>query len=621
MVFEMKNIVKNYGSLCANDHVSIHLNKGEILAIIGENGAGKSTITKILYGLEKPDEGEIFVDGKQVRFRSPTDAMAVGIGMVQQHFMLFESMSIAENIVFKNEITKGPFLDRKKTIKTVTALSKQYGLEIDPEAKIEDCSVGIRQRVEILKILYQNANIIIFDEPSAVLTPLEVEALLETMKQLAKMGKSIVLITHGRRVRGLRFQIPLHRSNDLYRRLCLVGNGCSAACQFQSVWHDVRSDYAGGAVQRRKRYAAQHGGAGRSGQRHRGDYYASHVCQAFERAAGSLQKEESRRRKFTAERWDVRGGNGVMNVSLEYLLSVLNSTVRYMTPILLVTLCAGICSKVNVFNIALEGTLLAAAFFGFLAQYYFRNIFLSVLIAMLVGMLITLLMAFFVVKLKGHPMIVGMAINTIATGLTTLLLSVIFHTKGLISEPGMEGLTKVVLPGVQNSPVLESIFSSLTVVDYLAFLMAFAVFVFLYKTKTGFRLRAIGINEEAAGSLGIHVQKYQIIACTISGSMIGLAGCLLSLGSVTLFVQKISAARGYIALAADSLCMSHPLGAIASSALFGFTTALSYVLQKTPVRQQLLNCIPWIATIVAVAVYNVDALRKKNKPKKKTPKK
>jgi len=196
MVFEMKNIVKNYGSLCANDHVSIHLNKGEILAIIGENGAGKSTITKILYGLEKPDEGEIFVDGKQVRFRSPTDAMAVGIGMVQQHFMLFESMSIAENIVFKNEITKGPFLDRKKTIKTVTALSKQYGLEIDPEAKIEDCSVGIRQRVEILKILYQNANIIIFDEPSAVLTPLEVEALLETMKQLAKMGKSIVLITH-----------------------------------------------------------------------------------------------------------------------------------------------------------------------------------------------------------------------------------------------------------------------------------------------------------------------------------------------------------------------------------------------------------------------------------------
>lgn len=310
-----------------------------------------------------------------------------------------------------------------------------------------------------------------------------------------------------------------------------------------------------------------------------------------------------------------------MNVSLEYLLSVLNSTVRYMTPILLVTLCAGICSKVNVFNIALEGTLLAAAFFGFLAQYYFRNIFLSVLIAMLVGMLITLLMAFFVVKLKGHPMIVGMAINTIATGLTTLLLSVIFHTKGLISEPGMEGLTKVVLPGVQNSPVLESIFSSLTVVDYLAFLMAFAVFIFLYKTKTGFRLRAIGINEEAAGSLGIHVQKYQIIACTISGSMIGLAGCLLSLGSVTLFVQKISAARGYIALAADSLCMSHPLGAIASSALFGFTTALSYVLQKTPVRQQLLNCIPWIATIVAVAVYNVDALRKKNKPKKKTPKK
>lgn len=196
MIFEMKNIVKMYDSVCANDDVSLHLNRGEILAIVGENGAGKSTIMKILYGLVKPTSGEIYVNGERKRFRTPSDAMAAGIGMVQQHFMLFEDLTVAENIVFKNEIHRGPFMDMKKTVEAVQTLSDKYQLKIDPNAKISDCTVGLRQRVEILKILYQNAEIIIFDEPSAVLTPLEVEALLETMKNLAKAGKSIVLITH-----------------------------------------------------------------------------------------------------------------------------------------------------------------------------------------------------------------------------------------------------------------------------------------------------------------------------------------------------------------------------------------------------------------------------------------
>lgn len=196
MVFEMKHITKVYDKVVANDDVSLHLNRGEILSIVGENGAGKSTIMKILYGLERPDAGEIVVGGKPRHFHNPSDAMAVGIGMVQQHFMLFEQMTVAENIVFRNELRRGPFMDMGGTIETVQKLSDRYGLKIDPRAKIADCPVGLRQRVEILKILYQNAEIIIFDEPSAVLTPLEVEALLETIRGLAKAGKSIVLITH-----------------------------------------------------------------------------------------------------------------------------------------------------------------------------------------------------------------------------------------------------------------------------------------------------------------------------------------------------------------------------------------------------------------------------------------
>ena len=196
MVFEMKHITKIYDKVVANDDVSLHLNRGEILSIVGENGAGKSTIMKILYGLERPDAGEIVVGGVPQHFHNPSDAMAVGIGMVQQHFMLFEQMSVAENIVFGNELRRGPFMDMAATLEKVRQLSERYGLRIDPRAKIADCPVGLRQRVEILKILYQNAEIIIFDEPSAVLTPLEVEALLETIRGLAKAGKSIVLITH-----------------------------------------------------------------------------------------------------------------------------------------------------------------------------------------------------------------------------------------------------------------------------------------------------------------------------------------------------------------------------------------------------------------------------------------
>ncbi|MGL4736605.1 MAG: ABC transporter ATP-binding protein [Cellulosilyticaceae bacterium] len=196
MLLEMKHITKTYDNVIANNDVTIQLNKGEILAIVGENGAGKSTIMKILYGLQKPDSGEIYLNDKKVVFHNPSDAMACGIGMIQQHFMLFESMTVTENIVYKKEAKKGIFYSEQENIKIVEELSKKYGLSVDPKAVIKDCSVGLQQRVEILKVLYQDADIIIFDEPSAVLTPGEVAELLKTMKHLAAMGKSLIIITH-----------------------------------------------------------------------------------------------------------------------------------------------------------------------------------------------------------------------------------------------------------------------------------------------------------------------------------------------------------------------------------------------------------------------------------------
>lgn len=196
MILQMTNIVKTYGKVVANDNVSIDLNEGEILAIVGENGAGKSTLMKILYGLEEPDSGEIFVRGQPAVMHSPMDAMKLHIGMVQQHFMLFGPLTVTENIVYNNEVSKHGFFDRARNKAKVKELSARYGLDVDPDAIIDDCPVGTQQRVEILKTLYQNADIIIFDEPSAVLTPNEIDELLQTMKRLAAAGKSLILITH-----------------------------------------------------------------------------------------------------------------------------------------------------------------------------------------------------------------------------------------------------------------------------------------------------------------------------------------------------------------------------------------------------------------------------------------
>ena len=190
-----------------------------------------------------------------------------------------------------------------------------------------------------------------------------------------------------------------------------------------------------------------------------------------------------------------------------------------------------------------------------------------------------------------------MAINTFSLGFTTFMLSIIFDTKGTVSDMNMGGLPKVALPVIKDIPILGTMFANLTIVDYAAFVLAIVMYVIMYKTVVGFRLRAIGINDAAASSLGINVARSQIISTTLSGAMIGLAGCLLSLGAVTVFTQNISSARGYIALAANNLCQGHPIGALLSSALFGFTQSLGRVLQNTAVKQQLLECIPYIATI------------------------
>lgn len=195
-VIEMLNIRKEFPGIVANDDVSIVLNKGEILALLGENGAGKSTLMSVLFGLYQPERGVLRVQGREVKIPNPNVAGELGIGMVHQHFKLVHNFTVTENIVLGIEPAQGPFLSLKHATEHIRELSKKYGLDVDPDARIEDVSVGMQQRVEILKMLYRHSEVMIFDEPTAVLTPQEILDLMKIMRNLQAEGKSIILITH-----------------------------------------------------------------------------------------------------------------------------------------------------------------------------------------------------------------------------------------------------------------------------------------------------------------------------------------------------------------------------------------------------------------------------------------
>ncbi len=196
-VLELKGITKRFPGVLANDHIDLTLEEGKVLALLGENGAGKSTLMNVLYGLYTPDEGEIFVRGQKVDIHGPGDAIALGIGMVHQHFMLVPVLTVTENVMLGMESIKNKlFLDREVAAKRIHEISEQYGLDVDPYAMVGDLPVGIQQRVEIIKLLYRQADILILDEPTAVLTPQEVHGLFQVIRSLLAKGKSIIFISH-----------------------------------------------------------------------------------------------------------------------------------------------------------------------------------------------------------------------------------------------------------------------------------------------------------------------------------------------------------------------------------------------------------------------------------------
>lgn len=294
-----------------------------------------------------------------------------------------------------------------------------------------------------------------------------------------------------------------------------------------------------------------------------------------------------------------------MTFNSEFIAVLINSTIRMTSPILLVTLSAALCSRVKLFNIALEGAMISGAFFSIVANHYTHNIFLSVLAGSAGGVAICSLVGFLVIRFKASEVVTGLIANTLMVAVTTYLLYILFDTKGVFTSPDLVSLPKITLPFISKMPLLDTIFANLTILDYLAFILPVIIYIFLFQTVLGFRVRAVGINKEAAKSLGTPVDRYQLLTISLSGILCGLGGCLLSMGTVTLFIQGITSGRGYIALAANAVGQSHPIGVMLSCIFFGITQALGNVLQNTHLKTQITSSIPYAATIFVLILYSV----------------
>lgn len=305
-----------------------------------------------------------------------------------------------------------------------------------------------------------------------------------------------------------------------------------------------------------------------------------------------------------------------MDFDAQYLAVVFNSTIRLMTPILFVSLGSALCNRVFIFNIGLEGMMLTGAFFAIVANYFTGSVFLSVLAAVISSMVIAYIAGVFMVKFKGAMLVVGVSINVLMLGLTTFLMQIIFNVKGAYVSHELVSLPKVSVDFLESIPILQTMFGSLTYLDYFSFVLAIILYIYLFKTVSGFRLRSVGINKEAAESLGIKAERIQIATVVFSGLLSGLGGCLLTMGSVTMFAQNITAGRGFIAMAAGTLGAAHPLGVIASSSFFGFAQSIANMLQNSEISSQLTMAIPYAATILGLGVFNYSKIKREKQANK-----
>jgi ABC-type uncharacterized transport system permease subunit len=293
--------------------------------------------------------------------------------------------------------------------------------------------------------------------------------------------------------------------------------------------------------------------------------------------------------------------------------ALLNSVFRFVTPVLLAALGGALCERAGVFNIGLEGLMLTGAFAAVVGSFFGGSAASGVLLAIVAGAAMGALFSLFVVTLRADDIVVGIGINILAAGLTVFLLRAFFDVRGAFQDPTLQGLSAIDLPVVESIPVLGPLVSGHTLIVYGSWLLAGGAFFMLFRQTLGLRLRGVGENPTAAATLGVNVSLYRHGVLIASGALCGLAGAQLSLGNVTLFVEGMSAGRGWIAVVAVMLGRAHPLGVVAASFLFGFTDAVGFRLQGLEFPPQLTEALPYIVTLASLFVYSAYRRRRRLK--------
>lgn len=286
-------------------------------------------------------------------------------------------------------------------------------------------------------------------------------------------------------------------------------------------------------------------------------------------------------------------------MNFEYIAVIINSTIRSTTPVLFAALGAAICSRSGVFNVALEAQLLIGSFVSIAINAFTKSLFLAVLTGVSASVVVSLVVAVLQVKYKAADMVIGTSLNALIGGLTIFLLFLFFGVRGTFSDPSLTRMPEISIPVIKDIPFVGVVFGQLSFLDYLSYIIAIFLYIYMFKTVSGFRLQSVGINATAAESLGINAVRTKMKAVLLSGVLCGLGGCALSMGQVTLFVEGMTAGRGWIGMAASSLGLAHPIYVAISSLFFGFAQAIGVALQKT-IPSQLTNAVPYVATIIAL---------------------
>jgi simple sugar transport system permease protein len=292
-----------------------------------------------------------------------------------------------------------------------------------------------------------------------------------------------------------------------------------------------------------------------------------------------------------------------------FIAATLNSAIRSSTPIMMAALASAICNRVGVFNVALEGQMLIGAFAAIAANWYTHSIFLSVLAGILAGGVFGALVGVLQVRYKAADMVVGTSVNLLAAALSAILLFILFGVKGGFKDPALLALPRIELPVLGALPFVSVLLRNFTALDYLAYAVALAMYVYLFKTIWGYHVVSVGVKIEAAESMGLRSKRIQIIAVIVSGLLCGFGGVCLSMGQVTLFTENMTAGRGFIGMAACNLGRSNPLYIIFASLFFGFCDAFASIAQNT-IPSQLTQSIPYISTIIALIFFSRERIKK-----------